>query len=360
MRHSLAVGCGLLSLALATCADDVECTQVGDCEAGYICVAGSCAHLCQTDSDCAAPRSICEKDICQAGSRPPVVDSVDSDGAPDPSPEHAGHYLNQHIILTGSFLDAATVRLTGGGRHGALEVCSSSDSRLVALLPPDIDSGEYTLHVSNGGGECSAPISLLQGAPGDPCATGVLYTRWGRKTCPAGADLVYAGILVGKASFVDQASFFGLGGSDPLCASPAASWLDYDSGNQDGNLVVGAEYKTGGYAVGAALTSLHDSQVPCAVCVVNDRSLMLMMPGSTACPSGWTQEYRGYLMGPHAVVSGETVCVDETPEASLFGGGTGSEGSYLLYLTEAECGSLPCEAGQYVQDREMTCAVCTR
>jgi hypothetical protein len=266
----------------------------------------------------------------------------------------------------------------------------------VALLPNDIAAGTYSLQVSNQSGGCDAPITLLagergpegaQGPVGDagvPCtgcvdtaslapsayggngsadtlarsdhshAKGVLYTRWGRTTCPDSASLVYAGVVVGKSHS------HGGGGTNPLCASQTADWLDYDSGNQNGNLLYGAEYETLGYAVGAGLRAVHDKQVPCAVCMVASRSMRLVMPGSTSCPSSWVEEYQGYLMGLHFQHgAGDTLCVDEAPEASPFGGGTGNENGFLLYFTEAQCGSLPCGAGQYVEDREMTCAVCT-
>jgi len=51
------------------------------------------------------------------------------------------------------------------------------------------------------------------------------------------------------------------------------------------------------------------------------------------------------------------VCVDLAPEAV---GSSANQDGHLWYPTEAECGSLPCQAGGYVQNREITCAICTK
>ena len=61
-------------------------------------------------------------------------------------------------------------------------------------------------------------------------------------------------------------------------------------------------------------------------------------------------------MGTHYTQSSthDAACVDAAPEAA---GSVGSSNGNLWYPTESECGSLPC--GPYVQDRELTCAVCT-
>ena len=66
-------------------------------------------------------------------------------------------------------------------------------------------------------------------------------------------------------------------------------------------------------------------------------------------------------LGPDDVTqaaAAEMVCVDR--DAIAIPGGTGGDqNGNLWYPTEAECGALPCAAGQYVQDREITCSVCT-
>ena len=87
------------------------------------------------------------------------------------------------------------------------------------------------------------------------------------------------------------------------------------------------------------------------------RSATLMIPGTTNCPTGWTKEYSGYLMAEHNTHAkpGEYLCVDATttPQGNL-----ANHNGNLLYPVEAECGALPCLP--YVQDREISCAVCTK
>ena len=42
--------------------------------------------------------------------------------------------------------------------------------------------------------------------------------------------------------------------------------------------------------------NLHNNERPCVVCFVASRASMLMMPARNVSPSGWTEEYHGYLM----------------------------------------------------------------
>ena len=81
---------------------------------------------------------------------------------------------------------------------------------------------------------------------------------------------------------------------------------------------------------------------------------MLMMPARNDCPSGWTEEYHGYLMSERH--SPDFVCVDGTAE--YVPGTHASKDGALLYPVEGVCGSLPCLP--YVAGRELTCAVCTK
>jgi hypothetical protein len=83
-----------------------------------------------------------------------------------------------------------------------------------------------------------------------------------------------------------------------------------------------------------------------------------MIPGRISCPAGWSLEYNGYLMAEHYThYRSDWVCVDAAPEKK---GSSANNDGHLFYPTEVECGSLPCQNGGYVQDREVTCAVCTK
>ena len=177
----------------------------------------------------------------------------------------------------------------------------------------------------------------------------VVYTRWGRTTCPAGSSLVYSGRMGGKR--FDHSG----GGSNSLCMSLTPTWDEFSDINQNGALIYGAEYETNGYGI-SSFTALHDFEVPCAVCLRDPAKLVLMQPGSQSCPAGWSLEYAGYLMSAHYTLqSAEFLCVDR---AAVSAGSVVNAQGALLFPTEAECGSLPCPS--YVQDREITCSVCSK
>jgi hypothetical protein len=98
--------------------------------------------------------------------------------------------------------------------------------------------------------------------------------------------------------------------------------------------IYGAEYQT--YSTGIYPSSLHDHDVPCAVCHVAKRSSQMMIPGRNICPAGWTREYKGYLMAEtqdyHRTMY---TCVDEYPNYTR-----GTHANVNGDFVEGECGSL--------------------
>ena len=95
--------------------------------------------------------------------------------------------------------------------------------------------------------------------------------------------------------------------------------------------------------------------VRCAMC--STRVAILMIPGRYTCPQSWTREYYGYLMAERYSHHRSTFeCVDSDPEAVA--GGHSTQHSAVFFHVEPRCASLPCPP--YEQNKEMTCAVCTR
>ena len=45
---------------------------------------------------------------------------------------------------------------------------------------------------------------------------------------------------------------------------------------------------------------VDDTDVPCAVCHVSNRTAVYMVPAKYTCPTGWTIEYNGYLMSSYS------------------------------------------------------------
>ncbi|XP_028411428.1 collagen alpha-3(IV) chain-like [Dendronephthya gigantea] len=190
-----------------------------------------------------------------------------------------------------------------------------------------------------------------RGAPGAPGNSGgTVYTRWGKKTCPNGATLIYSGVMGGSHYT------HGGGGSNYLCMPLDPIYEKVKAGNQGYSYLYGVEYEMNLHGP-LFPNNLHDHEATCAVCEAENRGSQLMIPARNVCPSGWTLEYKGYLMSDHiSHKRTEFICVDSNPDAVQ---GTQSNlNGGLLYVVESHCGSLPCLP--YVQGNELTCAVCTK
>lgn len=67
---------------------------------------------------------------------------------------------------------------------------------------------------------------------------------------------------------------------DPLCLPRDPEWGVYKDGiNGYKNYVFGAEYETG--TSPGNLPTLHQHDIPCAVCLLRNRSVVKMFPGET-------------------------------------------------------------------------------
>jgi len=185
-----------------------------------------------------------------------------------------------------------------------------------------------------------------QGQPGG----GAVYIRWGHTSCPSrGAQIVYSGIVAGPHS-----SHRG-GGSNPQCLPLNPSYHKYHSGSQhDRSFIYGTEYER----TDPLLPNSDNGDVPCAVCYVQTRSSMYMIPARYSCPIGWTREYYGFLMSERSTHHRtQYLCVDRSLTVlpnTLRKNRRGLE----FFPVEGRCGSLPCPP--YEETKELTCAVCTR
>ena len=186
--------------------------------------------------------------------------------------------------------------------------------------------------------------------------------RWGRTTCPntTGTELVYTGRAAGSP-FFQSYSFWGRvlivtggGGGNYQCVVEDPENFDFGAGTETASYIYGVEYRMLGNVPPSSLP-LNAHNVPCAVCYVADRETVLMIPGNYICPQNWTSEYYGYLMAEHHTRYRSTFeCVDMDPESEA----SESEDGAQFHHVEPRCGSLPCPP--YEEEKEMTCAVCTR
>ena len=187
----------------------------------------------------------------------------------------------------------------------------------------------------------------VAGPPG-PRSGGVVYTRWGKTSCPnvTGTELVYAG-RAGGTWYQHKG-----GAANYLCMPDDPDYLRYQPGVQGYNYVYGAEYQS----TNGPLAAVYNHNVPCAVCYASTRVAVTMIPAKTGCPPTWTLEYSGYLMSKvlwndHFRTMYE--CVDKNPD-SIPGSASDTNGA-LFYHVEANCNGMACPP--YDPQKELTCAV---
>ena len=170
-----------------------------------------------------------------------------------------------------------------------------------------------------------------------------MYVRWGHDQCPSTAQLVYSG-RAGGPHYQHSG-----GGSNPQCLPLDPNFLTPISGIQYRALMYGAEYQT--------YNSKHQTDPPCAVCHVSNRTAVYMVPAKYTCPTGWTREYYGYLMAERNIHHrSQFTCVDIAFKSVA--GSSADRNGVLFYFVEGRCGTLPCPP--YDETREFSCAVCTK
>ena len=155
------------------------------------------------------------------------------------------------------------------------------------------------------------------------------------------------------------------GGSNILCLPKDPLWGNFTTAGELSAYIYGAEYEISSYKKlgnngmfsNQNAQSLHNHNVPCAVCQLKQPSFVMMLPARNRCYSGWKLEYSGYLMTSHYAHKGRQgyICIDKDPEADP--AGYRDENGALFYPVQASCGSLICPP--YVQNKELTCAVCS-
>ncbi len=147
------------------------------------------------------------------------------------------------------------------------------------------------------------------------------------------------------------------GGSNYLCLPADPIWGLYND-RAGSATVYGAEFEHSNNFLFGDKILLNNHNPPCALCHVVGRSTQFMLPGRSQCYAGWTPEYNGYLMAEHQAHHGRTeyVCMDGEPEAE--DAGYDNDNGALFYPVEGKCGSLPCPP--YINNRELTCVVCSK
>ena len=203
----------------------------------------------------------------------------------------------------------------------------------------------------------SGPVGLpgadgqrgLTGPRGDP-GGGASYVRWGRTTCPEGADLVYEGLAAGTR-YNEKG-----GTSDTLCLPKDPQYRSHTANTWTAKLY-GVEYEFGGNALPR---HLYNVDMPCALCYLPTRSAVFVQPAKYSCPSGWHSEYNGYLFSDvvHSNRGGrkDTICVDLNAQAVP--GSAANTNPAVAVMMRATCTGLNCPP--YNAGGLLTCSVCSR
>ncbi len=180
---------------------------------------------------------------------------------------------------------------------------------------------------------------------------GVTFIIWGNKKCPKSKKMerLYYGVVAGTY-------YNNKGGSAEYLCLPDEP--EYASKRAIGNTLThvsrlyGTEYEF-------PINGVHDHGAPCALCYDADDNTQVMMPAMTSCPSGWTRDYVGFLMGPGNWGDRspkDYICVDEAQKSSR--GSYGNQNGALLYHVKATCHGIHCPP--YDQARVLACVVCSR
>ncbi|XP_071949895.1 uncharacterized protein [Antedon mediterranea] len=220
------------------------------------------------------------------------------------------------------------------------------------------DNGEYGGNVEQYVWNIISPGAGFGNVPSNKCIrdkllellnnSSTVYTRWGRNDCPDTSDLVFTGYIAGGNGCYKGA------GKNAQCMPTTPDKSDrLQSGSGSRAYLYGAEYETAGYV--SAFAQVNNGDAVCAVCRARGKSTNLMIPAKRNCPSDWTKEYEGLLMGSKSTYYGsEYICVDANPEMRQ--SSTGNNIGFLLYPIEGKTSPLP---SPYINGYELSCVVCT-
>ena len=186
------------------------------------------------------------------------------------------------------------------------------------------------------------------GPPGAEGGSGATYTRWGRRTCPTSAQLLYTGVAAGTGHHEEG------GTVNYLCMPYNPQFKGQATTTNIPNGIEAVEYILESFP---PTDGRHLYEMPCAVCFITKAATFTQV-GRYECPHDWTVEYTGYQMSDH--IHGnrggrtESVCVDGEPEGI---GSSSNEGPAHITLIKSTNRGLP---AAYGNGKIITCAVCSR
>ena len=183
-----------------------------------------------------------------------------------------------------------------------------------------------------------------------PLNAGTTYTRWGHDSCESPASLVYRGSMASSAHSHNGS------GANHLCMPFNPQYVS-GIGNGGGAYIYGSEYQSVNN-INYGKRNIQDRNIPCAVCRVQTRSTVIMVPARNTCPSGWTREYHGFLMAAHwRQQKRDYLCMDRGMKT--LSGRAHYQGGNLLYSAAMQC-NFGLDCPPYQAEKPLTCAMCTK
>ena len=157
---------------------------------------------------------------------------------------------------------------------------STYDAGSLLLSPVEAGQGSASLMYYTGGYELTCVHC-------GSIASGSVYTRWGRTTCPSDATAVYSGLMGGQIYSSNG------GGLQYLCMSSSPQYAEATPGVQyPSSAVYTTEYYSSPADLSSTWNALQNYEAPCVVCQVgNGRGYSFMQPGRSSCPSGFNTDY---------------------------------------------------------------------
>lgn len=103
-------------------------------------------------------------------------------------------------------------------------------------------------------------------------------------------------------------------------------------------------------------SSKEGKAILCSVCQLYTRNAIVMVPGTHTCPSGYTEQYKGYIVAAGSSsnnIPQDYVCLDENVDVGTESGNNQAK----AYPVQVKCGALDC--GTYPDNAEIKCIVCS-